>query len=191
MAAPQYDQKYPEGGYQPAPTQFPSQAMPPAYNNYGGTGYQTPVAGTSATVVVTGQPTSVSATCQSPPEEDHSGIAVCAVIFSIITLICCGVSLVCLTCTIPALVLAFMAMGAKGSAQKTNAGISIGLNVVVVACSVLFLVIVIPVSIVGHTCPPYYADSYSTRCVAYNYYSYSCSYYVSYYYSYSYGYCPR
>ena len=186
MAAPQYDQKYPEGGYQPAPTQFPSQAMPPAYNNYGGTGYQTPVAGTSATVVVTGQPTSVSATCPSPPEEDHSGIAMCAFLFSIITLICCGASFVCLTCTIPALVLAFMALGAKGSAQKTNAGISIGLNVVVVACTVLFLVIVIPISVAGHTCPSYYDTQYGTYCVPYSYNSYSCSYY----YTDSYGYCP-
>ena len=85
MAAPQYDQKYPEGGHKPAPTQLLSQANPPVYD-YGGTGYQTPVAATSATVVVAGQPTSVTAICQSPPEEDHSGMAVSALVFSVITL---------------------------------------------------------------------------------------------------------
>ena len=187
MAAPQYDQKYPEGEYQPAPTRFPAQAKPPAYD-YGGDGYQTPVAGTSATVVVAGQPTSVTATYQSPPEEDHSGMAVSALVFSIITLVCCGTSLVCLTCTIPALVLAIVALGARGSAQKTNAGISIGLNVVVVACTVLFLVIVIPIYVVGasRTCPSYYDTQYSTHCVPYSYNSRPCSYY----YTDSSGYCP-
>ena len=116
-------------------------------------------------------------------------MAVSALVFSIITLVCCGTSLVCLTCTIPALVLAIVALGARGSAQKTNAGISIGLNVVVVACTVLFLVILIPIYVVGasRTCPPYYADSYSTHCVAHNYHSYSCSYY---YYTDDYGFCP-
>ena len=188
MAAPQYDQKYPEGGYQSAPAQFPSQAKPPSYD-YGGTGYQTPVAGTSATVVVTGQPASVTGTYQSPPEEDHSGMAVCAVVFSIITLVCCGTSLVCLTCTVPALVLAIMALGARGSAQKTNAGISIGLNMVVVVCTVVFLVIFIPSYVVtaSRTCPPYYDSQYRTYCVSYRYY-YPCSYYYTTYIYY--GHCP-
>ena len=190
MAAPEYDQKYPEGGYQPAPAQFPSQANPPAYD-YGGAGYQTPVAGTSATVVVTGQPAPVTGTFQSPPEEDHSGMALCAVVFSIITLICCGASLLCLTCTIPALVLAFMSLGVRGSAQKTNAGISIGLNVVVVVCTVVFLVIVIPIYVAGAsrtsgTCASYYDSQYSTYCVPYSYNSYACSYYYT---TYD-GYCP-
>ena len=97
--------------------------------DYGETGYQTPVDNTSATVMVAGQPTnmkyqrtSVTATYQSPPEEDHSGMALSALVFSIVTFVYCGTSLVCLTCTIPALVLAIMALGARGSAQKTNDG---------------------------------------------------------------------
>ena len=79
--------------------------------------------------MVAGQPTdmkyqrtSVTATYQSPPEEDHSGMALSALVFSIVTFVYCGTSLVCLTCTIPALVLAIMALGARGSAQKTNDG---------------------------------------------------------------------
>ena len=92
-----------------------------------------PTATTTNTTVVT-----------SPPAEDHSGMAICALIFSIFTLLCCGSSLLCLTCIIPALILAIVALTTKGNSQKSNAGISIGLNVAVVVCSVVFLVIFIP-----------------------------------------------
>ena len=194
-------QLYPEGGYQPAPGQFPSQpggafppqGKPPAYVDYGGPpGHQPllappPVTATSTTVVVGSQPTSVTAAYQPPPEEDHSGIATCALVFSIITLLCCGTFLLCLTCSIPALILAIVSLGARGSAQKSNAGISIALNVVVVVCSVLFLVIVIPTSVLrANVCSAYYSSSYSTYCVPYSYSSTYCSYYHN---SYR-GYCP-
>ena len=96
-------------------------------------------------------------------------------------------------CSIPALILAIVALGTTGSAQKSNAGISIALNVVVVVCTVLSVVVIIPVYIVvfataatSGTCTSYYASSYNTYCVPYSYTSYYCSYYYT---SYS-GYCP-
>ena len=196
---PQPYQHHTEGGYQPAPAQFPSQQTkafpsqgpPPAYDYGGQPGYQPmPVApsvsATSATVVVAGQPSAVTATYQPPPEEDHSGMAVCALVFSIITLIFCGTSLVCLTCTIPALILAVVALGARGSAQKSNAGVSIGLNVAVVVCTVLFFAIVIPVYVVGvNSCNSYYSYSYGAYCVAYKSASNVCRHRAA-----SSGYCP-
>ena len=195
---PQPYQKYPEGGYQPAPAQFPSQQaaplppqnQPPPYA-YGGQqpqqGYQpmpapAPVTSSNTTVVVASQPAPVTAIYQSPPEEDHSGMAVCAIVFSIITLLCCGFSLFFLMCSIPALILAIVALGTRGSAQKSNAGISIGLNVVVVVCTVVSLVIIIPVYFVGisrvptRTCSSYYASYYNTYCVPYSYTSSYCNY---------------
>ena len=212
---PQPYQKYPEGGYQPAPAQFPSQQaaplppqnQPPPYA-YGGQqpqqGYQpmpapAPVTSSNTTVVVASQPAPVTAVYQSPPEEDHSGMAVCAIVFSIITLLCCGFSLFFLMCSIPALILAIVALGTRGSAQKSNAGISIGLNVVVVVCTVVSLVVIIPVYFVAYgtavtsatsrvsTCTSYYDSYYNTYCVPYSYTSSYCSYYYN---SYN-GYCPR
>ena len=197
---PQPYQKYTEGGYQPAPAQFqsqpaagyPSQGQPPSYDYGGQPGYQPmpappPVTACNTTVVVASQPSAVTTTYQPPPEEDHSGMAVCALVFSIITLIFCGTSLVCLTCTIPALILAVVALGARGSAQKSNAGISIALNAVVVVSTVLFLVVFIPVYVVfGRvtTCSSYYDYTYSSYCIPYAYSSYVCTYYASS------GYCP-
>ena len=64
---------------------------------------------------------------------------------------------------------------------------SIGLNVVVVACTVVLLVIVIPISIVNaRRCQPYYSYDYHTYCVPYSYYtSYTCRYRST-----TYAYCP-
>ena len=170
------------------------QACPPPYSEYPP---QTATF-TNATVVVAMQPMAASTTRVSTPAKDHSGIAICALIFSIFTLLCCGSSLICLAFSIPALILAIVALTTTGSSQRTNANISIGLNTVVVVCTVLFLVIFIPAYVVGAVlvtsasvssryCPAYYSRSYSTYCRAYSTYTASiCNYYASP----SFGYCP-
>lgn len=179
---PQPYQLFPEGGYQPAPTQFPSQQTQafPAQGQPPGYAY-------GATTVVSAQPTPVTYNSLDS-EADYSGMAMCALVFSIITLLCCGASLLCLACSVPALVLSINALGTTGSAQKSSASISIGLNVAVVACTVVFLVIFIPVLVVGTTrgCSAYYSSTYRTHCIPY---SYSYYYYCTYYYT-SGGYCP-
>ena len=231
MAAPYPDQQayhphpqpyhqFPEGGYQPAPGQFPSQqdkpfpvqGQPPGYD-YGGQpgyvgkpGYQPmpappPVTATTTTVVMTAQPTPVTTAYQAPPESDYSGMAVCALVFSIITLLCFGCSLFGLICSIPALILSIAALGSTGSSQKSHAGISIALNVTVVMCFLLFLAIFIPSYVVRvnsairsinyasstRSCSSYYYSTY-TLCIP-NQYS-VCRGCTCYFYSYSGGYCP-
>ena len=88
-------------------------------------------------------------TTYGSPEEDYSEMAACTVVFSTITLILCGASIIGLFCSIPAFVLSAIAMGSRGVAQRNCAGISIGLNVIVVICTLLFLVIFIPTYVVG------------------------------------------
>ena len=201
MAAPYPDQQAyqpphqpyqqpPEGGYQPAPAQFPSQqtkpfpdqGKPPGYEYGGQPGYGS----TNTTVVVSSQPTPVTTAYDSVSfEQDYSGMAVCALVFSIITLLCTGASLLCLTCSIPALILAIVALGTTGSAQKSNAAISIGLNVTVVVCTVLFLIVLIPVLVFGtKSCGTYYDSYYNSYCIPYSYTGYYCIYYSID------GYCP-
>ncbi len=111
-----------------------------------------------------------------PPPKDNTNVAICALIFSIITLICCGPYLICLTCSIPALILAIMAMTSNGTKQTNNAGISITLNVVVIVCSVVTVIftsflpifLVVPVAAVSSSSSSYRASS--------NYCYYSSSY---------------
>ena len=180
----QQDQQFPEGGYQPAPAQFPSQ-QPKPFPDYGGQppGYH-PITETSAmTTVVSAQPTAV-ASVQPPPEDDHTGMAVAALVLSIITLVCCGVTFFfSLFWTIPALILAIVAMVTRGTTQKCNAGISIGLSVTVVVITVVIgIVIALAAALLATTrhCPSYYSSEYSTYCQPYSNYVCtvcSCSYY--------------
>ena len=138
-------QGYPPQNYPPQPqtdptTQGPSPAYvyqpdQPAYN------YQPQLA--NATVVVAAQPVTATTTSVSPPEENHFGIAICALVFSLCTLFTSGAFFFCLSFSIPALVLAIVALATRGNSQKTNAGISIGLNVAVVVCTAVFLVAVV------------------------------------------------
>ena len=214
-------QGYPLQGYPPQPladlppayptTQEPPPAYvykpdQPAYN------YQPQLA--NATVVVAAQPVTATTTRVSPPEENHSGIAICALVFSLCTLFTCGSLIICLSLSIPALILAIVALATRGNSQKSNAGISIGLNVAVVVCSVVLLVAVVTPAAVTATsaasvasaasthvpsgpsssyyartrsCSSYYSDTYRTYCVPRSYYTTgSCTYYDS---GYS-GHCP-
>ena len=170
MAAPYPDQQaypqqpyhqFPQGGYQPAPAQFasqqakpfPAQDRPPSYDYGGQPGYQpipaaAPAIATSTTVVVTAQPTPVATAYQAPPAADYSGMAMCALVCSIFTLLFCGLSLVSLTLSIPALLLAIVALGSTGSSQRNNARASIALNVIVIVLFLVFWVIFIPAYVI-------------------------------------------
>ena len=205
---PQPYQQFPKGGYQPAPAQLPSQQGkpfpvqgPPHGYDYGAQpGYQpipapAPVTATSTNVVMTAQPTPVTTIYQAPTKQDYSGMAVGALVFSVITLLCCG-SLLSLTCSIPALILAIVAFRTTGSSQKSKAGISIALNVTAVICTVLLLVIVIPVYVVnvvhvvnaGRYCSSYYSSTYDTLCIPDSYTT--CRYCPCTFYSSTGRYCP-
>ena len=182
-------------GYSPQPQSNPAQGPPPAYDyKVDQPAYNYPVQVTNASVVVAAQPTAATATTArlSPPEKDYSGIAICALLFSMCTVIVCGMSLICLSLSIPALILSIEAMGTRGSSQRNNAGISIVLNVIAVICTVVLLVAVVtPVAVTlsPRTCSAYYSSSYSTYCLPHSYRTRgSCTYYTSY--DGSSGYCP-
>ena len=169
------------------PPAYVYQPDQPAYN------YQPQLA--NATVVVAAQPVTATTTSVSPPEENHSGIAICALVFSLCTLFTCGASVICLSLSIPALILAIVALGTRGRSQKNNAGISIGLDVAVVVCTMFLLLVVTPVAVTTAStryCSAYYSSTYHTRCVPYRYSTRgSCTYYDLYYDSYIYGgVCP-
>ena len=170
---------YPTQGQYPAEVYKPDQP-PPAYEPQL----------TNTTIVVAAQPMTATTTSVSPPGKDHKGIAICALVFSLCTLFACGASLICLSLSIPALILSVVALGTRGKSQKTNAGISIGLNVAVLVCSVVLLVAVvtpIAVSAGSRYCTPYYSYTYRTYCVPYSDSNRgSCSYYDSFYSAY----CP-
>ena len=140
-------QGYPPQGYPPQtdlPPAYPTQGPPPAYvykQDQPAYNYQPQLANT--TVVVAAQPMTATTTRVSPPEEDHSGMAVCAVLFSFCTLIVCGAPLICLAFSIPALILSVMALWSRGESQKSHACTSIRLNVAVVVFTVVFLVAVL------------------------------------------------
>ena len=76
----------------PPPYSPPEQGLSPAYGykpDHPAYGYQPQLANT--TVVVAAQPVTATTTTRvSPPEENHSGVAICALVFSIFTLITCG-----------------------------------------------------------------------------------------------------
>ena len=201
-------QGYPPQGYPPQthdlPPAYPTleQGPPPAYiykPDQPAYGYQPQLANT--TVVVAAQPVTATTTRVSLPEENHSGVAVCALVFSLFTLITCGGFVICLTLSLPALILSIVALSSRGRSQKSNAGISIGLNVAVVVCTVVLIVAVVtPIAVSTNTasassvsnshtryCSPYYSSTYKTYCVANSYSTRgSCSYYES---SYD-GSCP-
>ena len=130
-------QQLPIGEYHPAPAQT-DVFLPRGHG-------QLPSYGYSATA----QPTPMITTYRTSPEKDYSGMAECAVIFSTLTLILCGASIIALCCSYPAFVLSAIAMWSRGRAQRDYAGISIGLNVIVVICTLLFLIIFIPAYVVG------------------------------------------
>ena len=199
-------QGYPPQGYPPQthglPPAYPTleQGPPPAYvykPDQPAYGYQPQLANT--TVVVAAQPTTATTIPVSPPEENHSGVAICALVFSLFTLITCGGSVICLTLSLPALILSIVALSSRGRSQKNNAGISIGLNVAVVVCTVVLLVAVItPIAVSAssstrsscsyssysgycpssstYRCPSFYSSTYNAFCRSYGY-STSCSYY--------------
>ena len=127
-----------------------------------------PSTSANTTIVVTSQPATLT-TASMPPPKNQQSVAICALIFSIITLICCGPYLICLTCSIPALILAIMAMTSTGTKQTNNAAISITLNVVVTVCSV--------VSVIAFTLLPFVlVTPAAATSSSYSYYSYSSSY---------------
>ena len=174
-------------GYPPQPQTDPTtQGPPPAYvyqPDQPAYNYQPQLA--NATVVVAAQPVTATTTSVSPPEENHSGIAICALVFSLCTLFTCGASVICLSLSIPALILAIVALGTRGNSQKSNAGISIGLNVAVVVCSVFVIVAVAtPAAVIATSaartrfCSSYYSDTYRTYCAPRSYDTTgSCAYY--------------
>ena len=205
---PPKSQAYPQGqAYPPPPYDYkPKQPV-----------YYTPQTTSPSVVMVSSQPRPVATTTHlSPPraQQDNSGMAICALVFSIFTLFCCSTSCICLVFSIPALILAIVALTTTGSSQKTNAGISIGLNVAVVVCTVLVLGLFIPsyfalssvsVSVASSSstpappttasylryCPPYKPEGYNAYCVPYEYYTYStCRYYVSFTSRWPWSYCP-
>ena len=182
-ASAQYPPPPKAQGYPPQPQTDPTrQALPPAYvyqPDQPAYNYQ-PQLG-NATVVVAAQPGTATTASVSPPEENHSRIAICALVFSLCTLFTSGALIICLSFSIPALILAIVALGTRGRSQKTNAGISIGLNVAVVVLTVVLLVAVVtPAAVTAGTryCPSYYSSSYRTTCFPHSYSTRgSCTYY--------------
>ena len=202
-ASAQYPPPPKAQGYPPQPQTDPTtQGLPPAYvyqPDQPAYNYQPQL--TNATVVVAAQPVTTTTAGVSPPEENHSGIAICALVFSFCTLFTCGAFLICLSLSIPALILAIVALGTRGNSQKSNAGVSIGLNVAVVVLTVVLLVAIVTPAAVTTTsaasasrtryCSAYYSYTYTTYCVPYNYTTHgSCTYYVSVYYYIDGGVCP-
>ena len=200
-------QGYPPQGYPPQTHDFPpayptlEQGPPPAHGykpDQPAYGYEPQLANTTA--VVAAQPVTATTTPVSPPEEDHSIVAVCALVFSVVTLMTCGVFVICLALSIPALILSIVAVCSRGQSQKKKAGISIGLNVATVVCTAVLMVYLVTVPIISNSigpistndtgyvyCPSYYSSTYNTYCKPYSYSTQgSCNYYES---SYN-GYCP-
>ena len=71
----------------------------------------------------------------------------------------------------PALILSIVALGSSGRSQKSKAGVSIGLNVAVVVCTVVLIVaLVTPIAVRAGTiyCPSYSSSTYRTYCVPYS-----------------------
>ena len=151
-AYPPQGEAYPPQGvaYPPQGQAYPPQGQaypPPSYDSKGGQpgyDYQPQTTTSTNVVVVSTQPGVATTTSVAPPEQQNTRLAVFALVFSIITLVCFGCSCLYLTCIIPALILAIVALSGKGSSQKTNAGISIGLSATAFVCASLFLVIFIP-----------------------------------------------
>ena len=128
------------------------QEPPPAYNNEADQlayNFQPQPAANSATIVhvVESLPTAVPSPVSSRTE-DHSRTAVCALVFSLCTLIVCGGSVICLCFSIPALILSIKALTTRGEWQSRIAKASICINVIVVAGTAVVLVAVVtPVAV--------------------------------------------
>lgn len=153
---------YPLHGHPPRaqaepPPSYPAlaQGPPPAYNSKADQiAYNFKPQSGSTAVVVAAHPTTVTATVVSQPSEDYSRKAVCSLVFSICTLITCGVSLVGLPFSIPALILSIVALRTKGASQNGHAQLSIALNIVVVVFNATLLItacIVIPIVVTADT----------------------------------------
>ena len=102
-----------------------------------------PVTSASTTVVGT-QPTAVSTTRIPPLRGKPRRLALSALVLSVITLLCCGPSLVSLYLSIPALILAVAALTTTGPAQMKNAALSISLNVALLVYTAVALIAFIP-----------------------------------------------
>ena len=177
---PQQGQPYPEQG-QPYPPPYPQegQTCPPSYYDWKaaepGYNYQPQLATAANTTIVVASQPAATVTSVPPPAKNNEGIALCAVIFSIVTLLFCGSGVICLACSIPALILSIRAMMTTGPTQNNSAGISIALNVAVIVCSI-FIIIGLSVGL------PLAVASASVATSSSSYYRYSNRYSYSYYY---------
>ena len=78
-------------------------------------------------VVAVDQPAAI-ATQVPPPVEDNRKFSIFSLVFSLLTLIACGGSVVTLPLSIPALILSIMALRIRGDEQMTAVWISVALN---------------------------------------------------------------
>jgi hypothetical protein len=101
----------------------------------------------SSTVIVTQpQPTAVVV---APPQEDHSGKAIAALILSIIGLVFCGYTLLVLVCLVPALILAIVALASPNEhSSSTHSFVSIGLSIGSIVFGVIIIAAIIAVPVV-------------------------------------------
>ena len=189
-------------GYPPEadlPPVYPAieQGPPPAYDSVSQLAYNYQPQLAKTTTLVTTQPTTTTTIGLSLPEENHIGIAICALVFSICTLIVCGASVIYLSLSVPALILSIAALKTRGRSQRGNASFSICLNVVVVVTTVMLLVAVVtPGTVTASTrsCSPYYSTTYRTYCLPHSSTTRgNCTYYAGHTFSRYYrrrNYCP-
>lgn len=139
-------QHYPEQQAYP-PQSYPPQGQPPSYNyNTDQTGYNyQPQSASASNLPVMAQPAGANTSSVPHPEAGNPGLAVGALVFSVITLLFCGSSIIFLCCAIPGFILAIEAMRTEGSSQTNNARISICLNITTFICFTVILGIVVPI----------------------------------------------
>jgi MFS superfamily sulfate permease-like transporter len=126
-----------------------------------------------------------STTVMSSPGQDHSSKATIAIVLAIIALACCGSSLLFLACSVPALILAALALSNPRQKQAASqAYLSICLSIATFVCAVLVIIIV--GIAVGVTTGSYRYRNCYTRYYSYSYYRYYYSYYSYNYYRYYY-----
>ena len=133
--------------------------------------------GYNVTTVVTTQPVATTTTV-TPKGEEYNGIAIAAMVLSIVTLICCGWSFLLLMCILPALCLGIFAVVDQGTQKKQFATISLALSVTAIVCCLVLLVIVVAVSVTTASstsgCVSYYNRQYQVNCIATRYSSGRC-----------------
>ena len=104
------------------------------------------------TVMVTTQAMTATTTALSPPEDNHMRIAICALVFSLCTLITCGAFVISLPLSIPALILSIAALKNRGGPWRRIAKFCICLNVTTVVITVLLLCgVVTPLTVTSRT----------------------------------------